>query len=240
MNKKIILSIVLFATVVSCCGCSWAKSFSEEDTKNVAAYSAKIIAKYNTRQQDGIVHIDESDEKSVANDRLKELAKLENSSNTTSSNSTSSSSSSSSSSGSATAKSAVSLSTALGVSGVDFTYQGYDVKDDYVTNVYNMSPNSGYKFLVMKFQMSNTSAGDVDVNIISMNAKFKATINGGTSATNDLTLIPEDLATYKGTLRAGESTETVIIFQFKSEDLENIQSISLQCTVNGSTNDITL
>ena len=235
MKNRIVLGILICAVLISMCGCTWSKSFSEEDTKAIASYSAKLVAKYNTRQQDGIVEIDESDEDSVASDSLKELSKLvDSTSNNTTTNNTSSNNSSSSD------KTPVSLASALGVSGADFTYLGYEVRDSYTTSVYDMSANSGYRFLVMKFNLTNTSITDAEVNIISKNPKFTAVVNGSSTASNDLSLMPEDLATFKGTIRAGESRELIILFQFKSEDLANIQSTSLQCTVSGSTQDITL
>ena len=132
------------------------------------------------------------------------------------------------------------LEGALGLNGLHFAYTGSEVRDSYTNNVYDMVPNSGNKFYVMKFNVSNTSAADVDANILAMNPKFKATLNGAASADNDLTLVPEDLATFKGVIRAGESRELIILFQFGSGDLTNIQSTSLKCTVKGSTSDIAL
>jgi len=207
---------------------------SDKDMDAIAAYSAKMVAKYNTKQKDGVVFIDESDElKSVAKEKEKAKA------NTT--NSTNSSKSSNSTSGNATQTTPpVALATALGINGVDFAFQGVEVKDRYTTNVYDMSPNPGSKFLVMKFKATNTSGQDANIDILSLSPKFKATINGSANANNDLTLMPEDLSTFKGTLKANESRDLIILFQFKDADLSNIQGTSLKCTVNGSTNDIIL
>lgn len=234
MNKKIILSIVLLCVCMGFCGCSLMEPVSDKDMDAIAAYSAKMVAKYNTKQKDGVVFIDESDElKSVAKEKEKAKA------NTT--NSTNSSKSSNSTSGNATQTTPpVALVAALGINGVDFAFQGVEVKDSYTTNVYDMSPNPGSKFLVMKFKATNTSGQDANIDILSLSPKFKATINGSANANNDLTLMPEDLSTFKGTLKANESRDLIILFQFKDADLSNIQGTSLKCTVNGSTNDIIL
>lgn len=234
MNKKIILSIVLLCVCMGFCGCSLMEPVSDKDMDAIAAYSAKMVAKYNTKQKDGVVFIDESDElKSMAEEKEKAKA------NTT--NSTNSSKSSNSTSGNATQTTPpVALAAALGINGVDFAFQGVEVKDSYTTNVYDMSPNPGSKFLVMKFKATNTSGQDANIDILSLSPKFKATINGSANANNDLTLMPEDLSTFKGTLKANESRDLIILFQFKDADLSNIQGTSLKCTVNGSTNDIIL
>lgn len=234
MNKRIILSIVLLCVCIGFCGCSLMEPVSDKDMDAIASYSAKMVAKYNTKQKDGVVYIDDSDElKSV--EKEKEKAKA----NTT--NSTNSSSTSNSSGGNATQTTPpVALSSALGIAGVDFAYQGLEVKDRYTTNVYDMSPNPGNKFLVMKFKATNTSGQDANVDILSLSPKFKATINGSANANNELTLMPEDLSTFKGTLKANESKDLIILFQFKDADLANIQGTSLNCTVKGSTNDIIL
>ena len=236
MNKKIILSIVLLCVCMGFCGCSLMEPVSDKDMDAIVAYSAKMVAKYNTKQKDGVVFIDESDElKSMAKEKEKEKAKA----NTT--NSTNSSKSSNSTSGNATQTTPpVALAAALGINGVDFAFQGVEVKDSYTTNVYDMSPNPGSKFLVMKFKATNTSGQDANIDILSLSPKFKATINGSANANNDLTLMPEDLSTFKGTLKANESRDLIILFQFKDADLSNIQGTSLKCTVNGSTNDIIL
>ncbi len=236
MNKRIILSIVLLCVCMGFCGCSLMEPVSDKDMDAIAAYSAKMVAKYNTKQKDGVVFIDESDElKSMAKEKEKEKAKA----NTT--NSTNSSKSSNSTSGNATQTTPpVALAAALGINGVDFAFQGVEVKDSYTTNVYDMSPNPGSKFLVMKFKATNTSGQDANIDILSLSPKFKATINGSANANNDLTLMPEDLSTFKGTLKANESRDLIILFQFKDADLSNIQGTSLKCTVNGSTNDIIL
>lgn len=234
MNKRIILSIVLLCVCMGFCGCSLMEPVSDKDMDAIAAYSAKMVAKYNTKQKDGVVFIDESDE-------LKSMAKEKEKAKANTTNSTNSSKSSNSTSGNATQTTPpVALAAALGINGVDFAFQGVEVKDSYTTNVYDMSPNPGSKFLVMKFKATNTSGQDANIDILSLSPKFKATISGSANANNDLTLMPEDLSTFKGTLKANESRDLIILFQFKDADLSNIQGTSLKCTVNGSTNDIIL
>lgn len=236
MNKKIALIIVLGIVCVSFCGCSWTKSISEDDKKLIAAYSAKMVAKYNTKQKDGIVYIDNDDALKAVSDLEKEQKKKQEES--AAANTTNSTSSSKSKNQQAEVKPAVPLETALGLTNVNFAYLGSEVRDSYTTSVYDMTPSAGNKFLVMRFRM--TANADGEVNILSKNPKFKATINQGATATNEISLMPDDLATFKGTLKAGESRDLVILFQFKGDDLANIQSTTLQCTSNGGTSDITL
>ena len=231
MDKRIILGIILLCVCVGSCGCSLMEPVSEKDMEAIAAYSAKMVAKYNTRQKDGVVYIDDSDEmKSLTKENEKAKANTTNSSaasNSTGANSTQ-------------VASPIALSSALGIAGVDFAYQGIEVRDSYTTNIYDMTPNAGNKFLVMRFKATNTSGQDTNVDILSLSPKFKATINATANANNDLTLMPEDLSTFKGTLKANESKDLIILFQFNDADLSNIQGTSLKCTVNGSTNDIIL
>ena len=234
MNKRIILSIVLVSICIGFCGCTMMQPLSDKDRESIAAYSAKIVAKYNTKQKDGLVHVDGSDE-------LQLLAKEQKKAEANTTNTTNSTQSANSTAGNGTnAPQTVNLATALGIAGVNFTYQGHEVRDSYTTNIYAMNPNPGNKFLVMKFRVTNTSGQDANVDILSLNPKFKATINGTSTADSELTLMPEDLSTFKGTLKANESRDLVIIFQFKDAELSNIQGTSLKCTVKGSTNDITL
>lgn len=238
MNKKIILGILVCAVCFCFCGCELMPTLSEKDTEAIASYSAKMVAKYNIKQKDGVVYIDDSDVKKVEQD-AKDKAKKEAEANATqaASNSTSSKSGDKQSQQQTPP---VPLATALGIAGIDIKYTGNEVRDNYTTSIYDMSPGAGNKFLVMKFAITNTSGADVPVDMISKNAKFKATINGAATANNEMTLMPEDLSTFKGTLKPNESKELVLLFQFKSDILANIQSAALQCIVNGSTNNITL
>lgn len=238
MNKKIILGILVCAVCICFCGCEMMPTLSEKDTEAISSYSAKMVAKYNTKQKDGVVYIDDSDKKKVEEDAK---AKAEKEAKANSTQATTNSSSSKSGDKQAQQQTPpVPLATALGIAGVDIKYTGNEVKDNYTTAIYDMSPATGNKFLVMKFVMTNTSGADVPIDVISKNPKFKATINGATTASNEMTLMPEDLSTYKGTLKPNESKELVLLFQFKSDILANIQSAALQCIVNGSTNNITL
>ena len=238
MNKKIILGILVCAVCFCFCGCELMPTLSEKDTEAIASYSAKMVAKYNIKQKDGVVYIDDSDKKKVEED-AKAKAEKEAMANATQAAGTSSSSKS----GDKQAQQQtppVPLSTALGIAGVDIKYSGNEVKDNYTTSIYDMSPASGNRFLVMKFNVTNTSGADVTVDMITKNPRFKSTVNGAATANNEMTLMPEDLSTFKGTLKPNESKELVLIFQFKSDILANIQSAALQCIVNGSTNNITL
>ncbi len=228
MNKKIILSVLLCAICILFCGCAKMANLTEDEKSDIAAYSAKIVAKYNKNQKDGISN-------------LKSKAEEADTSKTTEGNATTTDTNQpNASTGNEQQKQAVTLANALGISGVTFTYEGFEVKDQYQTSTYFMSPTAGKNYLIFKFNMTNVSGGELPVDILSKTPKFTATVNGKSKANNELSLMAEDLATFKGTLQPNESKELVIIFMMNKDELADVQNVELSTNINGSTVNIAL
>lgn len=230
MNKKIFLGVLLCGMCIVTCGCTKLISLTPTEESEIAAYSAKIVSKYNVNQKDGACNIGL---RAVLKSLDKGEEEVVSSTATEAQNNDMSVDQ-------AQQVQRVSLANALGISGVTFSYKGFEVKDEYQTNTYYMSPSAGKSYLVMKFNIINVSGADLPVDILSKRPKFTATVNNNIKASNELTLMAEDLATFKGTLINNETKELVVIFQFKKEDLQNVQNVALSIALNGATADIAL
>ena len=118
----------------------------------------------------------------------------------------------------------------LQVENVTFTYGGYEIADSYPEageGVYfTMNATPGTSLLVMKFTAQNTGTETEEVDLLSLGARYKVTVNGETK--NALsTMLLNDLASYKGTLEAGESAELVVVTEIPGEQASAVDSVSL-------------
>ena len=121
--------------------------------------------------------------------------------------------------------------------GVSMNYSGtYEITDSYpegddVNPYFTVDASSGNKLLVLHFDLANASGSDLDVNLNSLNLRYRVSINGGKNKFVMTTLLENDLLSYVGTLPAGQSEDIVAICKISEEEAANIQSIDF--TVRG-------
>ena len=90
-----------------------------------------------------------------------------------------------------------------------------------------MNATDGCQLLVLKFELKNLSEQEQEVSVIPGTVRMKIVLNG--SEKNALTtMLLNDLATYQGTLAPQESTELVVVGEYKAEELQNIDSLELK------------
>lgn len=129
----------------------------------------------------------------------------------------------------------VTLSDAIGIKGLEFTYQGHDVLDEYSESIVTLGDRAGKKYVFLNFTLSNTSGENKTIDMITAKAKFKATINGSTVA-HLPTLLPSDLATFnkKTVISAGAKKNVFIVFEVSDDTAKEIKSLSLSMTKDGN------
>ncbi|WP_342756068.1 hypothetical protein [Kineothrix sedimenti] len=119
-----------------------------------------------------------------------------------------------------------------GIQGVEVKYINYELTDVYPDeNVeeasYAMSAESGYKFLVLNFEMKNTTQQDIDVNMASTGAKFKISVNGGQPEYALTTILLNDLSTFMGTIGVGDTKDLVLVGEVSEQEANAIWSVAL-------------
>lgn len=129
----------------------------------------------------------------------------------------------------------ITLSDAIGIKGLEFTYQGHDVLDEYSESIVTLGDRAGKKYVFLNFTLSNTSGENKTIDMITAKAKFKATINGSTVA-HLPTLLPSDLATFnkKTVISAGAKKNVFIVFEVSDDTAKEIKSLSLSMTKDGN------
>ena len=120
-----------------------------------------------------------------------------------------------------------------GIQGFSFRYTGYDLLKEYPEMAENeadaffaMQATEGTQLLVLKFQVTNNSGVDQELNTLNYGMRSRVTVNDEASKSVLSTLLLNDLQAFSGTLAANDSTELVAIVEVP-EGI-NVQNISMQ------------
>ncbi len=199
----------------------------------VISYAAHTVAKYNTYQQDGEVYVPPEipdSEEAAENDTpdMEEQETEQEMSETESGNMATAGSTE------AGEQAASTLAEALDLGVIAADYAGCSLCTTYEkSDVYAVDAEPGQQLLVLKVNLLNQVDQDLHIDILAMTPEFRAVINGTETVAAQTTILPNDLSTYQQDILAGATNETILLFQI-SQDIQEISSIQLKVTMNGS------
>ena len=221
--KKQVLCGVMLCFCLLLTGCGKLYVMTEEEEDQVVLYAAKMVSKYNRAQDTGYSYVSKEN-KDKQQDADTDADGDADEQNTQQS------------------EPQMTLSDAIGIAGVSFSYQGYDISTTYeTTDVAIPDAGEGYSYLILHIQVTNTTEQAVLVDLINQPITYKITINDETTVDGLTTLSMADLSTYYNkSLGAQETVDTDLLFQVSTADLENISSLTLQVSKDGQTNTINL
>ena len=221
--KKQVLCGVMLCFCLLLTGCGKLYVMTEEEEDQVVLYAAKMVSKYNRAQDTGYSYVSKEN-KDKQQDADTDADGDADEQNTQQS------------------EPQMTLSDAIGIAGVSFSYQGYDISTSYeTTDVAIPDAGEGYSYLILHIQVTNTTEQAVLVDLINQPITYKITINDETTVDGLTTLSMADLSTYYNkSLDAQETVNTDLLFQVSTTDLENISSLILQVSKDGQTNTINL
>ena len=120
------------------------------------------------------------------------------------------------------------------------TFEGSYVSNTYMEgSAYSVDAQKGKTFYVMKFKMANITDKDIKVNNASKSPIMKLTSDGVT-VKSEVTFLNSDFSTYQGTIKAGKSVETILLFEVSETLADKIKAPTLQATVGKTTKTIKL
>ncbi len=93
----------------------------------------------------------------------------------------------------------------------------------------------GESLLVLQYTLNNQSGTDQTVDLLGQKAVIRVTINGELTEFAQTTMLENDLATYSGTIGAGQSKELVLIVEIDQETADNISSVSINLKNDANT-----
>lgn len=120
-----------------------------------------------------------------------------------------------------------------GLENVSVKYDCYMVLDRYPSydqdGVYiEIAAPTGYKLLVVKFNIENKTNQEQYIDLYSKNLDYSIIINDSRSAKQMLTILIDDLYTYQADIDASMIQEAVLLFQVSDSVAGNIEDLKLK------------
>jgi len=134
------------------------------------------------------------------------------------------------------------LEEALEIEGVSLFYNGYKVCGSYPEAEgipsFVIKAVQGKKLVVLEFDIANTSGKDVKLDLSSKKMSVKGIFNNSIKTNALVTLLPEALNTYTGTVPAGEKIGAVLVFEMSDGYVQNLSSITIDVKTNEGTKSV--
>lgn len=219
--KKIFLGGLLIACTGVLYGCGeQLYELQDNEQEIIVNYAAHIIAKYNTEQPEGYEYVyipaDDQTEDETEDGTSDETAQDHPDTQTPDGTGAGSSSQQDAS---------ATLSEALGLENIQAVYTGAELTDQYDESVV---PESGRQLLVLHVTLQNLTEKTQKCDILSILPTFRVKVNGEVEATSELTILPDNLATWEADLEAGASENAVIIFQINKDAVTQINQLEME------------
>ena len=224
---------------------------TEKEQKLYAEYAAGVLMKYNagtnTRVLEGqkLAYVEEKEEaKRQQEARREQLVQEYQSGKNTDSSNKNTNSSASNGTGSSSGVSYINdMATAGGMNDFSINYIGCEITESYPNagdDIFMaMDATDGKVLVVTKFAVTNKTNDTQNFNMFSNKGKFKLKLNGKTYK-SQYTLLLDDLSMYKGDVGAGETIETVLVFEVPQEYAQNTEGMELAITIGGSSSTMSL
>ncbi len=233
-RKKGLVSILLCGVMLSTAGCGTKPyDLSSEEQEKVAAYAAHVVTRYNDRQEEGLIRIQQEDVSEETADSKEPQAETKDKQENTEDNTKNVTSDAEK-----PKAETVSLRQALKLEdGLDASFENYDVTDSYVESDYfAMNATAGKTFLAVHINLKATG-GDIECDMLKKNLKYRVVINGDKTVAAQTSILLNDLGTYQGTIAGGSAQECVLLFETEKQNVENITSLQLKVS-DGSTSTV--
>ena len=87
--------------------------------------------------------------------------------------------------------------------------------------------DTNQRYLVLKFQITNHSEEEKECDILSKKRTYRCRVNDTERFGSQMTMLFDDLSTFKETFSANETKQAVLVFQIPAEYEGNITGLSL-------------
>lgn len=246
MRKFIKIGTVLVAAVLLFTGCGNPMvSLTEDEEAIVVNYSAGILAKHNSFQQEGMTALypEEETEETEETDKTEEPDKEEEPEDKKEDKKEKPQKPENKQEDASSEEGAgpLTLTEALAVPEIEFSYHDYSTTESYRQgDFFSLDASAGNVFLMLNVNMTNTGSKAAECDILSKQPSFILNLNGGNGISNEMTMLTNDLSVYQGTLDPGQTEAVILLFEVPKETAENIASMQLSAQINGETNEIIL
>ena len=230
--------------LIACClllsGCGEKLTeLTAEEEEIITMYAAKVVAKHNVRLSQGIVRykgsMDDEDadsEEAADEEEIPEEEELTEEESAEGSDASETADTAEAETEEETAE-PVTLTKAMGLDGIAFTYEGAAVPESLrLSSYYTLpDPSPGQQYVIVGYRVTNKAENPAEISIARMRPTFTGSIGGETA--NAGIVLEDDLSTYEGTIAAGGSEDLILLFEFSEEAASNLSDLSLTVDVNG-------
>lgn len=119
------------------------------------------------------------------------------------------------------------LARGLGLDGFEVEYTGYSTMSTYADDYFNFSATEGKTLLILHFDITNPSQQEMEANVLVNQFKFRCTVNHEKRVGSQLTMLLNDLYSFKEMLAPEETREAVLVFQVAEKYENAIESLDL-------------
>lgn len=223
---------------------------TEEEESIVVNYSAGTLAKHNSYQQEGMTAIypeeeeepeetEEPQEKESSEDTKGQEEDKKDKDKTQEKGEEPENKSEDASAKEETKQ--LTLTEALSVPGIEFSYHDYSTAVNYKQGeAFSMDASAGNILLMLNVNMTNTGSKAAECDLLSKQPQFTLSLNGEAGVPNQMTMLTNDLCTYKGTMDPGQTEAMILMFEVPEKAAENISSLQLSVQLDGKDNEIIL
>lgn len=232
----------LFVCIAACsmvlggCGDTLHELTAEEEDL-IVHYAAYVVAKHNIQQKDGMSGV------VIPESTPQDTESVESSDDTETVEDTQSPEGGTEGSGEGqeVVDNTVFLADAIGHgSDLTITYGGSYVADNYIEgSAYSIDASEGHTYYIMKFTLTNTTEADVTVDNVTKGLAFKL-LSGDVTANSEVTFLMTDFSTYYGTVPAGQSVETILLFEVAESSAESLLEPTLQIIIDNEIKNVKL
>lgn len=241
------LILAVFCTMIAGCGLIQPTGLNENDEELVAEYAAGVLMRYSADKKGGLGNpkptpkpveasanevVTPVDESAKTQDESPDIPADDNEPEEVEKTTDVLADA-------ATAKAdGAAICDAIGIRGFEMTYKGYETADIYPKSdgndlTFSMQAAPGKKLIVLHFDVMNPGSGEAECNVLDCNVKFRILVNDTNRINEQMTILLNDLKSYKDTIGAGQTKDTVLVFEADASVAESIGSLSL-IVVNGS------
>jgi hypothetical protein len=251
--KKFIIICALGVLSLFAVGCTKTMDMTDEENELVAEYAAELLLKYGTSidfkyYYDGEITTEETTTEEVT----EEMTEAATEAATEAITETATSEQASATEAETDADDMESVSeVGSTVSGTDYNLaEFFDEADVSIKYAYNMLLDTypsydhdgvymeiqapeGYKLLVLKFNVENTTNESRQIDLYNKDISYKIIVDNSKAAKQMLTILMDDLYTYQKTMEPSIFEEDVLLFQVSDEVAASMQDLKLEVTYDG-------
>ncbi len=244
-----LLAISTMAFALTGCG----TDLTEQETRIIGEYAADLLLKYDVNYQERLSEDTQEDvatETTEATEATTEAATdtqdvpdTETEQNADTTENTESSSSEDDSVVPTVSGNTSNIAAIVGLEGISVQYNRCMFLDRYPSLdqdgafIY-LEAEPGYKLVVLKFDIINNTNEDKMVDLLDSGLDYQLVLNETKAAKPMLTILTDDLGTYKAVVPADTEQSAVLVFQMSDGLVDNIQSLNLRVMYQSQENTI--